>query len=74
MDDLPPPGEIESCVMNAWDDYGREIEVTLGPGGTVTSKRLSPGIVEYRWDKTYREIRDIPYRVHQSKFSRALTR
>lgn len=57
MDDLPPPNEIEFCVLTALDSYGREIEVTLGPGGVVSGKCLSPGVSEYRWHKAYREIR-----------------
>jgi hypothetical protein len=61
LDDLPPPGEIQYCVMNALDSYGREIEVNLGPGGIVSDKCLSPGVWEYRWDKAYRELRDKPY-------------
>ena len=68
MDDLPPPQEIESCVMSDLDNDGREIEVTLGPGGTVSGKRLTPGVWEYRWDKAYRALRDKPYGALLSKY------
>jgi hypothetical protein len=66
--DLPPAGDIEYAVLSGLDRYGREIEVTLGQGGIVTSKRLSPGVWEYRWEKLTRAIRDIPYRVTHSKY------
>src|SRR5262245_47889893 len=68
LDDLPPPRDMQHCVLNALDSYGREIEVTFGPGGTVTGKRLSPGVWEYRWDKVYRELRDKPYRALLYKY------
>jgi hypothetical protein len=61
MDDLPSPGEIKYCILEAEDNLGREIKVTLGPGGIVSSKRLSPGIWKLRRDKAYRELRDKPY-------------
>src|SRR5262245_34886226 len=61
MDDLPQPRDIESATLSALDSYGREIEVTLGPGGTVTGTRLSPGVWEYRWNKDWRALRDKPY-------------
>jgi hypothetical protein len=48
--DLPPGPEIAQCVLTIWDNEGREVEVTLGPGGIVTGKRLSPGAWQYRLD------------------------
>jgi hypothetical protein len=59
--DLPPSGAVESCTLQADDDYCREIEVTFGPGLVVASKRLKPGWWEHRWHKAYRELRDKPY-------------
>src|SRR5579884_370811 len=58
MDNLPPPRQIELAVLEALDSYGREIKVRLGRGGTVSSKRLSPGVWEYRWRKVHRVLLD----------------
>jgi hypothetical protein len=68
MDDLSAPEQMASCVLTAMDSYGREIDVTLGPGGVVVGKRLSPGVWEYRWHKAYRELRDKPYRALLYKY------
>ena len=68
LDDLPAAPDIEYAVLSALDSHGREIEVTLGPGGIVTSKSLTPGVWDFRWDKLTRAIRDIPYRVTHSKY------
>src|SRR5262249_25085774 len=65
--DLPPAQDIESCEVSVMDSE-REIEVTLGPGGIVVDKRLSPGVWEYRWDKAYRELRDKPYKRLLTKY------
>jgi hypothetical protein len=56
MDDLPPPKKLASYVLAVSDDYGRELEVVIGPRDTVTDKRLSPGFVEYplQLDRIYR--------------------
>jgi hypothetical protein len=59
--DLPPPSEIENCVLKADDDYGREVKVCLGRGGTITSTQLTPGFWRHRGEKAYRELRDKPY-------------
>ena len=60
-DDLPPPGEVEYCTLEAEDHHGREITVMLGRGGIVTDKRLSPGIWRIRWTKIQDELRNKPY-------------
>ena len=68
MDDLPRPSEIEYATLTAGDDDGREIEVTLSRGGIVSDIDLSPGFWKYRWDRTYRELRDLPYRILHFKY------
>src|SRR5262249_51836928 len=54
--DLPPPQEVEQCVLEISDDSGREIEVILGSGGIVSGKRLSPGVWQYRLDEVRRVL------------------
>jgi hypothetical protein len=68
VNDLPPPEEIDYCILQAEDYHGREIEVTLGQGGIVSSKRLSPGVWTIRWKKVYRAFRDKPYRALLIKY------
>jgi hypothetical protein len=51
FEDLPPAQDIAHCVLSILDSEGREVEVVLGPGGVVSSKRLSPGVWQYRLDK-----------------------
>jgi hypothetical protein len=38
LGELPPPQDIFRCVLKVEDTEGWEVEVTLGPGGVVTSK------------------------------------
>ncbi len=54
--DLPPAPEIAHCVLTVLDSGGREVEVVLGPGGTVSGKRLAPGALQYRLDKVWRAL------------------
>jgi hypothetical protein len=54
--DLPPAPEIAHGVLSVLDSEGREVEVVLGPGGTVSGKRLSPGVWQYRLDKVWRAL------------------
>jgi hypothetical protein len=49
---LPPAQEIAHGTLTVGGDDGREIEVILGPGGFVSDKRLSPGVWQYRLDRT----------------------
>jgi hypothetical protein len=72
LDDLPQAEEIEYAVLSALDSYGREIEVTLGPGGIVANKTLSPDVWEYRWHKLTRAIRNIPHSVTHSKYRNSI--
>jgi hypothetical protein len=58
FEDLPPAGEITRCVLTVMDNEGRDIGVTLGPGGTVSGRRLSPGVWEYRWRRICRAAAD----------------
>jgi hypothetical protein len=58
FDDLPPAQEIAHGVLSLLDSKGREIEVLLGPGGTVSGKRLSPGVWKYRLNKLGHAISD----------------
>jgi hypothetical protein len=57
-DTLPPAGEIEQGLLTVCDDGGQDLEVTLGPGGVVTAKRLIPGVWEYRLEKGRRALED----------------
>jgi hypothetical protein len=41
---IPPPEAIEHCVLTFYHDDGRKLEITLGPGGIVAEKRLTPAV------------------------------
>jgi len=69
LKDIPPSDEIEYCMLEAEDRYGRTIKVTLGHGGIVSSKHLSPGIWNVRYNKAYCALRDKPYGKLLSKYS-----
>jgi hypothetical protein len=58
FEDLPPPQEVARCVLTVSDDYGREVELVLGPGGVVSGKRLSPGVWEERLHSASRALGD----------------
>lgn len=48
LSDLPPQQDIFHCVLKVEDTEGWEVEVTLGPGGIVTSKRsTAPDLLTY---------------------------
>ncbi len=51
FDKLPPPVDIAWGELEIDDDQGRDLVVTLGPGGTVTGTRLrsSIGLEEWRY-------------------------
>lgn len=61
FESLPSPDEIEYCVLTVDDKDGRMVEIILSRGGTVSGKRLSPGIWEYRVDKVHRAIARVRY-------------
>jgi hypothetical protein len=58
FDNLPPAQEIAHGVLSLLDSEGREGEVLLGPGGTVSGKRLLPGVWKYRLDKLGHALAD----------------
>jgi hypothetical protein len=48
---LPPPEDIDHCVIAYFDDEGQDVVVTLGPGGAVVDKQIIPGVIQGRWEK-----------------------
>jgi hypothetical protein len=70
FDNLPLPQEIEHCVLSVLDGGGREVEVILGPGGIVTGKRLSPGVVEDRLEQVNRAL--LSWDVWEERFHKFL--
>jgi hypothetical protein len=69
--DLPPPQEIDHGVLTVLDSDGRELEIVLGPGGTVSQKRLTPGVWAYRLEKVGRAVRDRNYYLAKVRHSLA---
>ncbi len=68
--DLPPPQEIEHCVLEVDDagEDGQEVKIILGRGGIVTGKQLSPGVWEKRQNKIRRALfspDEWEYRLHK---------
>lgn len=80
LEDLPASHAIANCVIDVSADH--DIQVTLGPGGIVAGKAITPGVWEHRLKSVEGRLRHAAEDITSGswwrrllwKFDRAMTR